>query len=263
MKTKTNLATVAERGPITLQQEHPRPNIGLMLQAITDKGITEASVAVMTQLVALQERLDAKDAEKDFARSFVALQSAMPKVTAMKPVKNNDGSLRYTFAPYEDIMRQVQPSIVANGFTVTFDNKIEEGRVTIICTLMHTSGHSRSNSFTARIGKGPPGSSESQADGSANTYAKRFALCNALNIVIEKDDDARALGAGPLLPATVKELRDRLAAVKGDESKFLAAAHAAQWEAISLDRYEELDGMLFRKEVKAGLRNEQGEWTKF
>lgn len=242
----------------------PEPmNVGMMLQTIAEKGITEASVAVMTQLVALKERMDAKEAEREFAAAFVALQGEMPKVTAMKAVKNNDGSLRYTFAPYEDIMRQVQPSLVSHGFTVTFDNKIDDARVTILCTLMHTSGHSRSNSFTARIGKGPPGSSESQADGSANTYAKRFALCNALNIVIEKDDDARAVGGAPLLPATMKELKERLAAVKGDEAKFLAVAQAAHWEAIPASKYEELDEMLFRKEVKAGLRNEQGEWTNF
>lgn len=261
MQTESKELSTTNAGPITLQREEP--SIAHMLQTFIEKGVTAENVAALGQLCALQERMQDKQAEREFAAAFVKLQSEMPKVTAMKPVLNNNGTLRYTFAPYEDIMRQVQPSLVSNGFTVTFDNKIDGDRVTVVCTLMHTSGHSRSNSFTARIGKGPPGSSESQADGSANTYAKRFALCNALNIVIEKDDDARAVSSGPLLPATVKELRDRLTAVNGDEKKFLAMAGAAHWEAIPAEKYGELDAGLFKKEVLAGLRNEQGEWLKF
>jgi hypothetical protein len=41
------------------------------------------------------------------------------------------------------------------------------------------------------------------------TYAKRFALCAALNIVIEKDDDGRVEGAG-ITPDQIDQLRDLL-----------------------------------------------------
>lgn len=235
------------------------PSVAIMLQQAMAGGVTAENVAAVSQLVALYERMQDKQAERDYAAAFVKLQSEMPKVHATKGVPNSDGSIRYKFAPFEEIMRQVQGPLRDGGFTVTFDQKIEEGRISAICTLMHVGGHSRSNTFSSRIGKGPPGSSETQADGAASTYAKRFALCNALNIVVEHDDDARAVGS-PVTALQARELKQRVERAKADEAAFLKFAGAANYESIPCERWEALDEMLFKKELKAGSRNEQGDW---
>lgn len=232
----------------------------MMLQTMIEKGVTPDNVAALEGLMKLHERMQDKQAERDYAASFAALQCEMPKVEATRAVPNNDGSTRYKFAPYEEIMRQVQPSLAKHGFAVTFDNSVAEGRVTAVCTLMHVSGHARSNSFAVRIGKGPPGSSESQQDGSASTYAKRFALCNALNIVIEHEtmeDDARIMGAN-VTPEVAEELKRRVHAAKVDEKAFLTYAGAAHYEAITEERYPDLDKHLVKAEKKAGVRNPDG-----
>lgn len=242
------------------------PSVSMMLSAFIEKGITPDSVAAFSQLCALKERMDDKQAERDFAAAFAKMQGEMPKIEATKGVPNNDGTVRYKFAPFEEIMRLAQPVLIANGFAVTFDSKIEETRIVSICTLLHVSGHSRSNSFACRVGKGPPGSSESQSDGSASTYAKRFALCNALNIVIEHEqvgDDARGLGS-PMDAERVVELKKRVAGIKADEAKFLTFAGGKDcktFEAIPSERYEEIDAMLTRKEKATGLRNEDGSFN--
>lgn len=198
----------------------PMP-VAQMMQMMIEKGITSENVLALEQLVKLQERLMDKDAEKQFASAFVALQAEMPKVEATRPVPNKDGSIRYHFAPFEEIMRQVGPFLKKHGFTVTFSTDYSAptsatgpSRLIKSCTLQHTGGHSRTNTFAVRVGNGPPGSSEAQGDGAASTYAKRFALMDCLNIVcIGLDDDARAEG-GEITPEQARSLFERVTALK-------------------------------------------------
>lgn len=223
------------------------PDIGSMLQALITKGVTGESVEAVKSLVQLYEHVQDRNAEREFAVAFNALQAEMPNVQARKAVPSRDGSLRYKFAPYEEIMEQVSPMLQKHGFTVSFSMRIEQNRIVQTCTLQHITGHKRSNDFAVRVGQGPPGSSESQADGAASTYAKRFALCNALNITIETDDDARAEG-DRITAEQAKSLRDRVHATGSDEVAFLKFAGAPSYEEIRSAKYAMLDSNLKRKE---------------
>lgn len=212
-----------------------------MLQAALDKGVTPENVAVMEKLMDLYERDQARQAEKEFARAFAALQADMPKIQAVRAVPNNDGSIRYKFAPYEEIMAIAQPFLIKHGFAPSFNQSFIEGRVVEACTLQHIGGHSRTNSYGVRVGSGPPKASEAQADGAASTYAKRHALCNALNIVIDHDTDGRsAVNAegSPLSRDQIQYLREQVAATGSDEAKFLALAGAKTYEEIMSGSYD-------------------------
>lgn len=241
------------------------PSVATMMQTFIERGVTAENVAAMKELVGLQERMNAKQAEREFAAAFVQLQSEMPKVTATKPVPGKDGSIRYHYAPFEEIMKQVQPLLTRHGFTVTFDTRfIDGGRCVSVCTLMHTGGHSRSNEFAARVGHGPPHASEAQADGAAQTYSKRFALCNALNIVVSgMDDDARAEG-GFITKEQADDLRRRVKETDSDERRFLSYAQAESYEEIRDSRFAALDGFLAKKEKPKqpqGERDADGNFT--
>src|SRR3712207_7815315 len=63
-----------------------------------------------------------------FRSAFSALQAEIPSVVASKVVNNNNGTPRYKFAPYEDIMRQVKPLLARHGFAVSFDCDRKEDR---------------------------------------------------------------------------------------------------------------------------------------
>lgn len=235
------------------------PSVAVMLGKIIDKGITAENVQALDSLVGLYDRMQAKQAEKDFAVAFSQLQSEMPRVVATKPVPNRDGTVRYRFAPYEEILEQVQPFLSKHGFSVSFNSSVAEGRMTATCTLRHVSGHSQSNQFSVRIGQGPPGATETQADGSAKTYAKRGALSDALNIVVDHDDDARMIGK-PIGKAIAEDLQFRVASTHSDEFAFLKFAGVsigldekptlAHYEQISDERFDALDEILRRKEGK-------------
>lgn len=224
--------------------------VAKMLEAVLEKGLTQDNVGAVERLVELYERMQAKDAEKQFASAFVALQSEMPAIQASKSVPDKFGNIKYKFAPYEAIMETVRPLLQKHGFTLTFSMTYNEGRVVQSCTLMHVGGHSRTNQFMARIGSGPPGSSEAQGDGAASTYAKRFALCNALNIITEQDtdgkDDARSDGE-PISKDKAAYLRELVRETKSDEAQFLRFAGASSYDTIGSTRYDSLVAALMKK----------------
>jgi hypothetical protein len=230
-----------------------------MLQAVIDKGVTAENVAAVEQIEKLYEHMQAKDAERDFAVAFNAMQSEIKGVKATKPVPNRDGTVRYRFAPYEEIMEQVRPMLEKHGFSVAFSTDYAEGRLVKSCTLRHVNGHSQTNKFAVRIGSGPPNASESQADGAASTYAKRFALCDALNIIIETDTDAdpRSLGAA-ITTEQAEELQRRVIESESNEPAFLKFCGVApsnpptlaDYQKITANRYDAADEMLRRKEAR-------------
>lgn len=263
----------SEAGPVAVNTENPLAMVAGMLDTVIKGGITEQSVGAVDKLVGLLERLQDKRAEQLFNEAFVRLQQEMPKIQANRPVMNSEmkgGGLRYMFAPFEDIMKEVHPHLIRNGFTISFSQRYDGTRIISKCILRHTAGHHTENETGVRIGKGPPGSSETQADGAASTYAKRFALCDALNIVIGKDtdggggqdDDAGVEGTN-ITAQQAEDLKKRVKDTGANEIKFLEMATGTapkpedtrekldeMYHKIPKSMYAEMDGLLKRKESK-------------
>lgn len=224
------------------------PTVAEMLCGVIEKGITSENVGALDKLVGLYERMEAINAEKAFAAAFVKLQGDTPHVQATRAVPNNDGTTRYRFAPFEDLMAQVGPILQKHGFTVSFSSRFQEGRIVSICTLQHVGGHKRSNEFAVRIGQGPPRATESQADGAAATYAKRFALTEALNIVVAHLDNDARLEGGPVTPEQAFELERRAKETNSDIPAFLRVAGAKTFTEIPSVKFDLLDELLSKKE---------------
>lgn len=256
---------------VAINPDNPVAAVTGMLQSVLAQGVTEQNVAALDKLVGLFERMQDKAAEQKFNAAFVALQREMPKVQANRPVMNSEqkgGGLRYKFAPFEDIMAQIHPHLMKNGFTLSFSQRYDGPRIIVKCVLRHTAGHHVENETAVRIGKGPPGASDTQADGAASTYAKRFALCDALNIVIGKDtdgmqDDASVDGAN-ITKEQAADFRRRVQISGSDEFAFLRAAQAGDlspdsssteqvhnaYENIPSAMWSELDSLLKKKEAR-------------
>lgn len=233
--------------------DDPASLVAGMMEAVIKKGITQENVAAVKELALLFKDMHKLRAEQDFAKAFAELQKEVPAIRAKNAVPNNDGSVRYRFAPYEDIMEQVRPLATHHGFTISFSQRFDGPRVFITCTLQHTGGHSRSNEFGVRIGSGPPKSSEAQGDGAAATYAKRFALCNALNIIIESDTDAAS--EGPAISGEkAAEFLNRMGNLGWSDSyvaRFLKWLNAPSVEKIQTTRLADAEDCIAKAEKKA------------
>lgn len=248
------LATTGQRQIAQATQQEP--SIGAMMQAIIEGGITTDAVAVMEKLCALKERQDQKTAEREFAQAFTAMQAEMPAVQATKAVPGKNGDIKYHYAPYEEIMGLVRPLLKQHGFAIAFDARTSEDgrRVTATCKLMHRGGHSQANEYTGRIGQGPPNASEAQSDGAGYTYAKRFALCAALNITVEQDtngaDDHRNIGA-TIDPSEAADMRSKVEELgkKIDGAKFLKWLGVGSYEEIPANRSQAAWEQLAKREA--------------
>lgn len=231
----------------------PPPSTLSLIEGVLKTGLTADSVGVVERLVALKEREDKANAEREFARAFALLQTETPKIQAQKIVPGStEGSVRYKFAPYEDIIRAVRPLLSKYGFAITYDQDIDDKRVIVTCTLMHTGGHSRSNKFACRIGSGPPKASEAQGDGAATTFAKRYALCAALGITIESDDtDGRNEGDGTTITREqAADLRLRCEETGADMTKFCKWLGVTSFDDIKAVDWERADAQLRKRAQK-------------
>jgi hypothetical protein len=245
------MKTEIPQASIVLHSEQPlAPTTASLIAAVIQTGMTAENVGVIERLCALKEREAKQEAERQFAQAFAALQNETPSIIASKSVPGKNGEVRYYYAPYEEIMRKVRPLLSAHGFAITFDGDTKDGRVIATCTLIHIGGHSRSTNFACRIGSGPPHSSEAQGDGAATTYAKRFALCAALNIVIEHDSDARAEGGDTVTEEQAEKIRKLCKEVNADAAKLFAWAGAADFEQIPASKYSDVVAMLEKRRNK-------------
>jgi hypothetical protein len=220
-----------------------------MMQAVIEKGVTADNVVALERLVDLYERMQTRDAEKQFNAAFVKLQSELPVIVASSEIPN-----RGRYERFEDVMRQIGDPLKSNGFSVSFTQDTKDNRVTVTCHLRHIGGHAQANSFTVRAGG--KADSDTQSDCKASTTAKRNALLQALNIVIRQDvfqdeegNDASIEG-GPIDWSQVSFLKDLCKEVNADVPAFLKFAGVAAFEAIPSARYAELVRALEKKKAK-------------
>ena len=98
------------------------------------------------------------------------------------------------------------------------------------------------------------GANASQRTASANSFAKRYAIMNALNIAGSDydDDDAQILGAEPenITPEQAASLRDRVNAIDGDEKFF------CNW-LFKVDSFEDIPERMLSKAEKA-IKEQEG-----
>ena len=127
-------------------------------------------------------------ARKEFFAAFAEFQSEMP------PILKEKQGMNYKYASYEDIMRVARPILQRNGLATSFAQSENETHLTVVCRVSHIGGHTEETPFTLpkdgqKMTKdGRPITTLAQAQGDANTYAKRYCLCNALDIVVTGND---------------------------------------------------------------------------
>lgn len=162
----------------------------LISQAITEK----VPVDMLERLLAMRAELRAEQAREAFANDMADFQSACPVITKGKKVLNKDkSSVRYQYAPLEEIIKQTRDVRRTYGFSHSFDTQVstELKEVKVICTIKHRLGHTERSEFQV------PTDPESymnapQKFASAMTYAKRYAFINAMGITLGgEDNDAR------------------------------------------------------------------------
>jgi len=182
-------------------------------------------VETMERLLAMRKELRAEQAKEDYDRAMSKLQGVMPVIKKNKSVMNKDGkTVRYKYAPLDDIIEQAGPVIREHGFSYKSNTVFQDGFIVATIKVTHDSGHSEETSFPVPIDKDAYMNNQQQHK-SADTFAKRVAFCNAFGIVTaDEDDDANSAGKAP----SAKEIFARMARH--------AEAVRQNWDSINVIR---------------------------
>ena len=122
------------------------------------------------------------------------LATAMSKAqSAMKPAIKDSINPHYKskFSNLTSVWESMRIPFTSNGLTVWQDITTCDKTVSVTTKVVHSSGQwVEFGPLTIPLGK-----FDAQGVGSATSYAKRYALCAALGIVSDDDDDGEAASA--------------------------------------------------------------------
>jgi len=219
----------------------------IMMKAIE----TNATVETMERLLAMRNQLKAEAAKEAFFEALAAFQEECPTIQKTRVVKGKNGKERYRYAPLESIVHQVKDLLKKNGFSYTIKTRQEDGEQVATCVVHHTFGHEEESEF--RVPLDPESYMNApQRVASSQTYAKRYALCNAFGIMTGENEDDDANSCGP--PAQVKteeqiELEKEIREIIWDDEVFKGMV-MYRGEEVDLDIQR--DGM--ERRIKSGKK---------
>lgn len=152
---------------------------------------SNAPIETMERLFELHKEVKKEKARADFVQAMANFQKDCPVIEKTKIVYNKDGkTVRYKFAPLDSIIEQIKEKLANNGLSYTWTVENKDGNISATAKITHVSGHSTVSTFTVPIDtEGYMTAPQKYA--SAQTFAKRYALCNALGISTgDEDTDA-------------------------------------------------------------------------
>lgn len=170
----------------------------------------------------LQERWEKNRAAEAFGQAITRFQSLCPVVHKAKQAKSQGNFQGYTYASYDDVMRAAQPALIECGLAVSFSTEQVDKQLKVTVRIRHGI-HFEDHSLTVPVPDMRV--NDTQKYGGALSYAKRYALCAALNIVTSDEDDDAASVYEPITDiqaADIQELLDDLGPTNADKAKFLA-----------------------------------------
>lgn len=196
--------------------------MSVISEAARDK---ETDVGKLEKLMALYERVQDRDAKREFNVAMSDAQQEMRPVAA--DAQNPQTRSRY--ASFAALDRALRPIYTKNGFGLSFDtdDSPKPNHIRVLCEVSHRAGHSHTYKLDMPAdGKGAKGGDVmtlTHATGAAMTYGQRYLLKAIFNIAIGDDDDNgadRADDSGPISAEQVQHIRDLIEKTKADVEAF-------------------------------------------
>ena len=208
----------------------------------------------MDRLLQMQERMEAKEAEKAFNADLAEAQSEMAPVARDA---SNDQT-RSNYATLEAIHKSIKPIITKHGFSLSFaqGETDKDGHYRVTCALRHKSGHTVQQFMdipSDGVGmKGNANKTSTHAFGSSMSYGRRYLTLAIFNIsTAEEDDDGNAASDIVITSEQREILQDLIDETKSDISKFCNALKVDALVNIPLHQFGYAHGLLMSKKKKA------------
>lgn len=220
----TEIATVVQT------EQPPMMTADSLIQLAVTSG---ADVDKLERLIALRNQEMARVAREQYYLALAEFQSDCPVLKKTRPVFNNKQEHMYNFLPLDEIVIQVRESLRAKGFTYTIDVRDRESKPFAVCRIHHKGGHDEETWYPIAPAKAPA-MNDVQAWAAGQTYAKRYAFCNAFGILTtDHDDDGKGAAEKededlPITRAQQEEIYALTNEAKMEPAKVLAFAKIEQ-----------------------------------
>jgi len=213
----------------------------------------EVDVEKMERLMAMHERLLARDSEGAFNAAMTQAQQEMGRISADAENKQT----RSKYATYAKLDKVLRPIYTRHGFALSFGTA--EGAppdfVRVLCHVSHNGGHSRTYHVDMPAdGKGAKGGdvmTKTHATGSAMSYGMRYLLKMIFNVAIgETDDDGNGATLDPINAKEHDALMASIEETETDLAKFLDYFGIEDLRELPAKRFNEAAKMLAAKKAK-------------
>lgn len=186
---------------VTKQNDPPNTvaDYGAGLLEVIARAARDPSVDIdkMERLIAMQERVQARDAEVAFNAALAQLQPELPVIDERGGIRDRSGNIQSTYALWEDVNEAIRPYLAKYGFALRFRVDRQADQISVTGILSHREGHKEETTLT--LPTDTSGSKNAvQAVGSSTSYGKRYTAFALLNITSAgEDDDGDRAGVNP------------------------------------------------------------------
>lgn len=189
--------------------QHPVRAPRLDIQALGTLALEKGAGAdVIERLYALKKAEQAEWAKAQFDDAMARFQSLCKPIVKDTPVEFKN-KIAYRYAKLEDIEQAIRPVLKECGFHHTFDTEIKDGFVTAKCIITHVDGHQRENKSTFPLTTKTQLMSPAQQYAATLTFARRYALMCAYDLVVVGEDNNGAEEQEEKGPEQVSQQDDR------------------------------------------------------
>jgi hypothetical protein len=176
----------------------------------------------LQKLLDVQQQWSAEEQRKAFHAAVADFQARCPII------EKADTANGRPYARLDRLWKSIRPLLAECGLSVIWTVcQVEENVCRLEGQLIHRDGHSVDLKRDLPLPDVIRGQNQSQRAGSANTYAKRYALCDCLGVVTgaeAQDDDGNGTGPVGLTEDQRKKLLSLLKDSGADKDEFYAWA---------------------------------------
>lgn len=227
--------------------------LNVIARASTDPNV---DIDKLERLLAMQERVLARDAETAFNVAMNAAQAEMRPISA----NASNPQTRSRYATFDKLDSALRPIYTAHGFSLSFDegDSPKPEHVRVLCYVSHVGGHTRTyHRDMPADGKGAKGGdvmTKTHAAGAAGSYGARYLLKGIFNVSVGEDDRDGNTPVRPPDPIT-GEQRDIIATLGPAAGKDLRTiCQAYRIDAITQLTKAQADKLIQRLRQEAGAK---------
>lgn len=196
----------------------------------------------------IYERLQATEAAEEFGHAMAVFQSKCPPIFKSRSIDLGGGK-GPTYAGLDDIMEVIKPILAECELSLSFSASVTDaGQMKVICSVRR-GRHVEHSEITLAV-PSQMRVNDTQKMGAALSYAKRYALCAALNIIVTDEDNDAAKLTETITEQQLATINEWIESTNTELKKFLHWLDIKSLADMTAAQYENALVTLKRKAAK-------------